>query len=182
MPTIYLVRHGKAAAGWDTDLDPGLDNLGRNQADKAAQSLAVIGPLAIISSPLARTRETAIPLAAKWHCDPRIEPRITEIPSPTDNLSERAGWLRGVMGDKWCNLDQDLRNWRQGVIEAVQGLEQDTVIFSHFIAINVVAGAAEGNEQVVVFLPDNGSITIIETRADGFRMVERGAEAGTRVN
>ena len=28
MTRVYLVRHGRAAAGWDTDPDPGLDALG----------------------------------------------------------------------------------------------------------------------------------------------------------
>jgi hypothetical protein len=29
---LHLVRHGRAAAGWDTDPDPGLDDIGRRQA------------------------------------------------------------------------------------------------------------------------------------------------------
>ncbi|MCP4755637.1 MAG: histidine phosphatase family protein [Proteobacteria bacterium] len=182
MPKIYLVRHGKAAAGWDADPDPGLDDLGRKQAEEAAESLAAIGPLDIVSSPLARTRETSLPLAGMWGKTPRIESRVAEIPSPTEDLSARAEWLRDVMVDKWSNLDRDLLNWRQGIVEAVGALEEDTVIFSHFIAINAIVGEAEGDDRVVVFLPDNGSITIIETDENGICLVERGLEAGTKVN
>lgn len=182
MPKIYLIRHGKAAAGWDADLDPGLDDIGRKQAVSAAESLALSGPFNIVSSPLARTRETALPLAEKWKRTPRIETRVAEIPSPTEDLSARAEWLRGVMGNKWSNLDQKLLDWRQGVIDAINTLETDTVVFSHFIAINVIAGVAEGNEQVVGFLPDNGSITIVETSSEGIAMIKRGDEAGTKVN
>ncbi|MBT3224709.1 MAG: histidine phosphatase family protein [Deltaproteobacteria bacterium] len=182
MPKIYLVRHGKAAAGWDADPDPGLDDLGRKQSIQATESLAPVGPLDIVSSPLARTRETAIPLAELWQRTPRIETRVAEIPSPTEDLSERAEWLRGVMGDIWTNQSQELLTWRQGIIDALYALEKDTVIFSHFIAINAIAGKAAGDERVVGFLPDNGSITIIETRDNGILMVERGIEAGTKVN
>ena len=32
MPLIYFVRHGKAAAGFSEDADPGLNDLGRAQA------------------------------------------------------------------------------------------------------------------------------------------------------
>jgi len=182
MPKIFLVRHGKAAAGWDADLDPGLDDLGRQQAQKAAKTLAPVGPLELISSPLTRTRETAIPLVELWNHPPRIEARVAEIPSPTENLSERSDWLRGVMADKWTHLDQDLLNWRQGVIDAILDMREDSIVFSHFIAINVIVGEAEGDDRVVNFLPDNASITIIETDGSGIRLLEKGIEAGTKVN
>ena len=29
MTRVYMVRHGRAAAGWNVDPDPGLDDLGR---------------------------------------------------------------------------------------------------------------------------------------------------------
>ena len=32
MTRVYMVRHGRAAAGWDVDPDPPLDDVGRNQA------------------------------------------------------------------------------------------------------------------------------------------------------
>ncbi|NBO80597.1 MAG: histidine phosphatase family protein [Actinobacteria bacterium] len=38
---IYLVRHGRAAAGWDTAADPPLDDLGREQAAATAAKLVV---------------------------------------------------------------------------------------------------------------------------------------------
>ncbi len=182
MPKIYLVRHGKAAAGWDADPDPGLDDLGRRQAIQTAESLAPLGPLDIVSSPLARTRETAYPLAELWQRPPRIEPRVAEIPSPTKDLAERSKWLRGVMGDLWSNQSPDLQAWRQGIMDALYALEKDTVIFSHFIAINAVVGMASGDERVVGFLPDNGSITTIQTSANGILVLKRGIEAGTVVN
>ena len=54
MTRLYLVRHGRAAAGWDTDPDPGLDPLGVHQAERMADELGPRGPLALISSPLLR--------------------------------------------------------------------------------------------------------------------------------
>ena len=32
MTRVYMVRHGRAAAGWNVDPDPGLDDLGRSQS------------------------------------------------------------------------------------------------------------------------------------------------------
>ena len=39
MGKIYMIRHGKAAAGWDGDADPGLDATGHVQAEAVAQDL-----------------------------------------------------------------------------------------------------------------------------------------------
>jgi broad specificity phosphatase PhoE len=108
MAKIYLVRHGKAAAGFDGHHDPGLDATGRAQAEATARDLAPVGPLALYSSPLARARETAEPLAAHWDSDIIIEPRVAEIPSPTEDLAARAAWLRRMQG-RWRELDRDLR-------------------------------------------------------------------------
>ena len=51
---LILVRHGRAAGGWDDDLDPGLDDLGRAQAEAMADLVAPLGPLPILVSPLRR--------------------------------------------------------------------------------------------------------------------------------
>src|SRR5439155_21590840 len=87
---IYLVRHGKAAAGWGAHLDPGLDDAGRAQAEEMAKALAPSGPLPLVASPLRRTRETAAALERRWAVAARIEPRVGEIPSPAEDLVGRA--------------------------------------------------------------------------------------------
>jgi broad specificity phosphatase PhoE len=61
-------------------------------------------------------------------------------------------------------------------------VEENTAIFSHFVAINAAAGAAVDDDGVLLFRPDNGSITIIETDGGTLTLIERGAEAATRVN
>ena len=76
MSRIYLVRHGRAAAGWGAHVDPGLDDVGRAQAEAMAKQLAAKGPLPLIASPLRRTRETAAALERQWKTEARIEPRV----------------------------------------------------------------------------------------------------------
>ena len=39
MTCIYMIRHGKAAAGWDGDADPGLNELGQTQAEAVAAKI-----------------------------------------------------------------------------------------------------------------------------------------------
>ena len=182
MATIYLVRHGKAAAGFDGHPDPGLDETGRRQAETTAEDLATLPTMQIFSSPLARARETAEPLAQRWQREVIIEPRVAEIPSPTTDLTARATWLRQAMAGNWSDLDSELKQWRQAVIDFVLALSEDSVVFSHYIAINVIVGAAQGDDQMVVFTPDNASVTTINNNAGMLRVLELGRTAITTVN
>jgi len=179
MAKLYLVRHGKATAGWNEDYDPGLDELGRSQARLAAQTLKPLGILRIISSPLARARETAIPLAEAWGCSVEIEERVGEIPPPEKGLKDRGLWLGEVITQKWPDLSRDLRVWRGGVIEALLSLDRETVVFSHFIAINAAVGKATGDERVISFMPHNGSITVISTENGKLHLVRLGHQGET---
>src|SRR5438105_1047082 len=122
MSRIYLVRHGRAAADWGSHVDPGLDEVGRAQAEAMSERLAANGPLPLIASPLRRTRETAAALERRWETRARIEPRVGEIPSPVEDLAARAEWLRGIMACRWPELDPSLRCWRDAVIEALGGI------------------------------------------------------------
>ena len=183
MPTIVLVRHGRAAAGFGSHRDPGLDDVGREQAEATAEELAARfeEPVPIYSSPLMRAQETAAALARRWGSEVILEPRVAEIPSPTEDLRERARWLQGVMVGRWADLPPDLIRWRQEMIDCVLGFETDTVVFCHFIAINVVVGAATGAADMIVFKPDNASATIIETGDGELAVISLGAEAHTTV-
>ena len=83
MTRIYLVRHGRASAGWDTDIDPGLDDLGRQQAEETAIILAQLSPMKLVSSPMLRCQQTAGFLSAKWdNANVNVESLGTELPPP----------------------------------------------------------------------------------------------------
>ena len=182
MPTIYMVRHGKAAAGFAGHLDPGLDDLGRAQARACADSLAPLGPLPLYSSPLARARQTAEPLAERWDSAIVIEPRVAEIPSPTEHLEQRAAWLRQAMQGRWRDLNDSLQAWRRDLVDCVASLTEDSVVFCHFIAINAAVGEARCDDRLVVFSPDNGSVTVLSNDTRRIELVELGRSAQTRVN
>lgn len=183
MPRLYMIRHGRASASFGEAHDPGLDDLGRSQAEAVAKILSPSGPLTIVSSPLARTRETAAPLARLWKREPAIEEAVAEIPSPGLDLAERAQWLRKFMSGSWRDATPLLAKWREDVIAALTGLGEDTVIFSHYVALNVALGSATGDDRVTAFSPENCSITIFETTSGKLTLVERGKEAPlTKVN
>ena len=181
MSKIYLVRHGRAAAGWDTDPDPGLDDLGREQARRVADALAPLGPLELVASPMARARETAAPLAQAWRRVPRIDERVSEIPSPIADLDARGRWLREIAIRRWAELDTPLQTWRADVLAALATLAVDTVVVTHYIAINVAVGAATADDRVVSFRPDNCSVTVLRHDGGRLELVQLGDEGTTRV-
>jgi broad specificity phosphatase PhoE len=181
MSRIYLVRHGRAAADWGAHVDPGLDDVGRAQAEAMAEQLAPKGPLPLIASPLRRTRETAAALERRWEVGARIEPLVGEIPSPVEDLAARAEWLRGIMPCRWPELDVSLRRWREAVIEALGTIAEDTVVVSHYIAINAAVASALGDERVTCFRPDHCSCTVLDIVDGRLVLIELGAEGATRV-
>ncbi len=184
MARLYLVRHGRAAGSYGEDADPGLDELGRTEAEAVAQKLSTLKPLRLLTSPMKRTRETALPLERLWRRDAIVEDAVGEIPSPQGlSLPERVHWLRGFMGTSWRDAEMALAQWRENLIATLAAQTEDSVIVTHYIAINAAAGAALGDDRVVVFSPDNCSVTVIEAVKRKLALIERGHEAPlTKVN
>ncbi len=187
MKRMHLVRHGRASAGWNVDPDPPLDDHGRSQALAVAQRLAALGARPVISSPLLRCQQTAFPLATSWGVEIRIEPGVAEIPSPEGfTVESRGEWLREVMAGTWSQAasmsGQQYVHYRDKVADTLRALPGDSVVFSHYIAINAAIGVATGDDRVVVAQLDNCSVTVIDVHGDGrLEIVEIGGQADTVV-
>jgi broad specificity phosphatase PhoE len=177
---IHLVRHGEPAAGWGVHPNPGLSDLGHRQASAAAETLAQAGAKRAIVSPLQRCRETAAPFEKLMETHARIEPAVGEVITPA-GIEDRAAWLKSVMAGRWAGLGPDFDNWRVSVMAAVDRVQDETVVFSHFIAINVVVGLLTGNDCVVNFRPAHCSITKLERRGGKLAIIELGSEAASVV-
>lgn len=172
MSRLYLVRHGEAAAGWGDDPDPGLSDVGRQQADAMATRLAPLGPLPILVSPLRRTRETAAALERAWDTAALVDPAVGEIPSPTDDLSERMAWLASLLPLPMQSWPADLQAWRRSISDALRDVREDTVVVTHFVAIRSVI-------EDDAFQPDYCSVTVVDNAGGELRPVELGAQRVT---
>ncbi len=189
MANIYIVRHGQAASSWDQDLDPPLSELGQQQAQASASKMISLlnernqlDSIQCVSSPILRAHETAQAFQALSQKEIIIEPRVAEIPSPIDDLQERMPWLMSIMKDSWPNLSSLLNQWREDCINYVSSLEQDTLIFSHYIAINVLIGHCRNDERVICYHPDNASVHHFNNDSQGLTLVSLGKEANTTIN
>lgn len=83
MATVILVRHGRSTAnvagiltGRASGVD--LDAVGRNQAARTAERLAAVPLVAVVSSPLARCRQTARIIAKPHDLPTELEHGIVE--------------------------------------------------------------------------------------------------------
>ncbi len=188
MARVYMIRHGRPASGWGdhgSDPDPGLDAVGRSQAEAASAALLALPrpPTLVLTSPLRRCRETAVPFAAALGVEARVEPRVAEIPTPKAlPAADRPDWLRAGFAGTWAGIEGDLDYlaWRDAVAAAVTE-NPGAAIFSHFVAINAAVSYALGRPEVRVIQPDNASITVFETDGRTLALVQEGREAETQV-
>ncbi len=181
MKTITLVRHGKAAAGWE-DADPPLDQTGLAQAEAMA---AAIGgePRPLFASPLRRTRETAGALERLWGVDAVVESGVGEVAAPMDSLEERVAWIGPFLRGTYADAGDVYEKWRDSVLDVLRALPDGSVVVSHFVAINVAIGKAWADDRVTCHPVDNCSITVIEIDdADEWRVASLGEAATTHVN
>ena len=127
--SVLLVRHGEAAASWDTHVDPSLSAAGQAQAAALLPFFAHRTPCRLVSSPLQRAQETAAPLGGHWGLPVAIEDRVRELPSGTVPMDERRAWLHGVMQSNWTEVDATLHAWRErawsALLECREPREQD---------------------------------------------------------
>ena len=184
MTTLWIVRHGEAAASWEKDPDPGLSALGQQQAEVTAETLSHRVPpnVSLISSPLQRAQETAQALADKL--DSRvveIDGRFSEVRSPVP-LSERKVWLQSFMKQTWSEQSDDLWEWRSEILSGLKECTGPTVIFCHFLVINAVIADILDRSDVLQVYPANASFHELSLDEGELTLVNIGEQMETRVN
>ncbi|GGB58627.1 MULTISPECIES: histidine phosphatase family protein [Henriciella] len=177
---IWLIRHGEAAAGWGDADDPGLSGLGRKQAFHAADILRSAPVTRAISSPMKRCQQTADAFTSRSGMSFDTVNAVTEIPTPA-GLDDRRAWLSGFMSGDWSAAPALLKDWRDGLIAAVEGLPDNTAVFTHFVAINAIVGHLNNVPGVTVFRPANCSITTLTRSGSALSVDKLGSEAATRI-
>jgi glucosyl-3-phosphoglycerate phosphatase len=100
---LVLWRHGRTewnvTGRFQGQADVPLDEVGRKQAVAAARNVAGFEPVAIFSSDLSRTYQTAEPLAALTGLEIQTDKRLREI---------HVGSWEGLLGDEIRAQDPDL--------------------------------------------------------------------------
>jgi probable phosphoglycerate mutase len=155
---IYLVRHGEAQLPWSEAENSGLSAAGKPQAEDVIEALGDVPSLRVVSSPLQRAQETALPLSRHFGVTAEIDDRFRDVPLD-ENRAIRKAWLVDVASMCWHEVDDAVTAWRNSAWNAMLSAQRDTVIFTHFMLINAMVSRASADERLACFEPGYASIT-----------------------
>jgi probable phosphoglycerate mutase len=150
--TIIVWRHGRTA--WNLagrvqgQTDVPLDDVGREQARSAAARLASLRPTRIVTSDLARARDTAEELG-----------RLTGVPLETDvRLRERSFGLREglTMTEAWEQFPEHMARWAAGDESGIPGSESGAAAGERFTAALHELLVDLGPEETLVVVSHGG--------------------------
>ena len=137
--------------------------IGHGQADAVAERLARLGPLSIVLQPAAALPRDRRSAGRCWGIAVSHRAAVAEIPSPEGvAMADRVDWLREAMRARGPTSARATPTFRDGVVSASLRIDRDTVVFSHFVAINAAIGAAIGDDRLVIRSLDNCSVTVID--------------------
>jgi len=101
---VYLVRHGRtrlnAAGALRGRLDPPLDAVGLQEADRLAAALCTARPRLVVASPLRRAVQTAEHIATQVGADVETDLRLVDR-----DYGAWAGMTAGAVEEQWGSVD-----------------------------------------------------------------------------
>ena len=178
---LYLVRHGRAAAGVE-DRDPGLDELGHVQARAAAQALLQIRrpPARRLAPPThARNRRTD-----RRRCSaslPEIRDEVAEVFDPELAVAERRTMLGPLLSGLWSEQSDELRRFRDRVAFDAHHLRPEPMSRRSWSPTSSPSRRRSAprsmNDRVSPVAVPNASITRLELRNGSLSLIEAGGVA-----
>ncbi len=191
---LVLVRHAlpvRVDATHDgSPADPGLAELGHQQARRVVEAVAGDEVTHLYSSPSKRALETAAPLVDKLGLPLAVEAGLAEfdvahtsyVPVEELRASGDPRWEQLVKGDLY-HADVDPVAFRDRVVAAVEAIAARhpggrAVLFTHSGSINAYTGHVTGQDRALWFAPAYASLTRIGAARDGRRGVVSLNETG----
>lgn len=191
---LLLVRHAepvRVEPGGGAPADPGLTELGHEQARRLAAWLVHERIDHVVTSPLRRSRETAAPVAAAHGLEPEVVEGLTEYDARADfyiPIEE----LRRTRDDRWTAMlegrwevfgGSDPESFRRRVVPAVEELVERfpggrVAVVCHGGVINVYAAHVLDLDRFLWFEPAYTSVTRIVASRSGPRSLASLNETG----
>ena len=180
---LVLVRHALPVRVDATDhggpADPGLSDLGRRQAARVLDALALDDVTHLYSSPAARALETAEPLVAKLDLPLTVEEGLSEFDRDHGSYVP-VEELRAENDPRWHALVKgelhgvDAEGFRHVVVQTIEAIAARhpggrAVVFTHSGVINAYAGWVAGQDRALWIAPAYSSLTRIGAARDGRR-------------
>jgi probable phosphoglycerate mutase len=189
---LILIRHALPHRVEDVagGADPGLTDVGHQQAERVAKTLADLESPVLFSSPQRRARETAEPLASALGLPVTVDPGLAEydvrgrhyIPIAEMERADPAMFRRLRDGLLPEEVDVGAFTSRvSGALEAIASARPgavNAVCFSHAGAINAYLASLLGLARPLTFPLDYTGITRITVSRGGRRAVRTVNEIG----
>ena len=162
---LFLVRHGETMANREYRYigtrDDSLSTLGQTQAIQIAEALSVLPVAAVYSSPLQRTYDTALPIAARHSLEVQRVDDLRECDFGTWEGLKRAEVIERSPVDA-----QRMREWEQNTSIAPPGGESFEALQQRVCA--VVESLAQAHpDQSIVLVTHVGPIKVLLSVALG---------------
>lgn len=189
MATVYVVRHGESEANregrYQGRLDSPLSPLGHRQAAALANALTASKVACVISSPLRRCIETAVPVAARLGVALECDDRVIEIAHGTwegrlsaeverEDAARMHAWRRAPQhaqfdgGESLADVDA---RWRS--FAATRRAEADAIVVTHDILVRLAILAATNRPLAQLWEPrvENAAYAIFEINDARWQLV-----------
>ena len=189
MATVYVVRHAESEANregrYQGRHDSPLSALGHQQAAALANTLAAGKVACVISSPLRRCTETALPVAARLGVALGCDDRVIEIAHGTwegrlraeverDDAARMQAWrtapqhVRFDGGESLAEVDA---RWRSFAATLPAGA--DAIVVTHDILVRLAILAATNRPLAQLWQPkaENAAYAIFEINDARWQMV-----------
>jgi|HubBroStandDraft_2_1064218.scaffolds.fasta_scaffold04494_4 probable phosphoglycerate mutase len=189
MATVYVVRHGESEANregrYQGRQDSPLSALGHQQAAALAGTLSASRVACVISSPLRRCVETALPVAARLGVPLECDDRVIEIAHGTWEGRLRAEVERedAARMHAWRTVPQHVRfdggesladvdaRWRS--FAASHLTDADAIVVTHDILVRLAILAATNRTLAQLWEPkaENAAYAIFEINDARWQLV-----------
>ena len=180
---IILVRHGEASAKWSVHPDPGLSELGHEQAKDAGRLMKEkISSYQLLSSPKKRAVETMEAMSEEKKYNFQIDSIFTEIPSSKINDKQKQEWLKEIFIAPIETLPKVVKEWRNNLISWLKNADGNFIVTTHFMVINSLVSYITKNNKISCFHPDYVSRTEIFIKDGELTQLILGDDKKTIIN
>ncbi|MEL6877168.1 MAG: histidine phosphatase family protein [Pseudomonadota bacterium] len=171
MKQLILIRHGEPEMdGTAARIDPALSELGHAQAEHVGARLSGEPIDRIVSSPLRRAHQTALPLADKLGGEVHHVAGIAEVDQDGADYVSVEAWraegsahwdafLADPVGSLGGDHDVFTGRVRASLDALLAGPGKRIAVFTHGLPINVALAAALGEGSLARFAPRHASVT-----------------------
>ena len=168
---IIFIRHAEAASSWENHSDPVLSDLGITQSKNLIHhnELQKLNNYNFVSSPKLRAIQTSEYLSKKFNKELVIDSTFIEIPSDNIHLSKKREWFKELIKTKKDDLPDNIKKWKDDILIKTKSFSQNTIIFTHFMVMNLLVSEFKSKDTLLCFYPDNTSILKIEIKNKEFK-------------